>query len=47
LMRELENIALAKGVSKNFLIATEEGKFLYESLGWEVYSLYTSIVMVE
>ena len=47
LMKELENIALAKGVSKNFLIATEEGKFLYESLGWEVYSLYTSIVMVE
>jgi GNAT superfamily N-acetyltransferase len=45
LMKELENIALSKGISKNFLVATEEGKSLYESLGWQVYSLYTSIVI--
>jgi GNAT superfamily N-acetyltransferase len=45
LMKELEKIALSKGISKNFLVATEEGKSLYESLGWKVYSLYTSIVI--
>lgn len=45
LMKELEKIALSKGVSKNFLVATEEGKSLYESLGWKLYSLYTSIVI--
>lgn len=45
LMKQLEQIALSKGVSQNFLVATEEGKSLYESLGWELYSLYTSIVI--
>lgn len=45
LMKELEKIALSKGISKNFLVATEEGKSLYESLGWKLYSLYTSIVI--
>jgi hypothetical protein len=45
LMKELEKIALSKGISKNFLVATEEGKSLYESLGWELYSAYTSIVI--
>jgi GNAT superfamily N-acetyltransferase len=45
LMKELEKIALSKGFSKNFLVATEEGKSLYESLGWKLYSLYTSIVI--
>jgi len=45
LMKELENIALANGIFKNFLVATEEGKLLYENLGWELYSLYTSIVI--
>ncbi|KUJ62471.1 GNAT family acetyltransferase [Flavobacteriaceae bacterium CRH] len=45
LMKELEKIALSKGISKNFLVATEEGKSLYESLGWKIYSLYTSIVV--
>lgn len=46
LMKELEKIALSKGVFKNFLVATEEGKFLYESLGWKLYCLYTSIVII-
>ncbi|WP_300664501.1 GNAT family N-acetyltransferase [Fluviicola sp.] len=45
LMKELEKIALSKGVTRNFLVATEEGKALYESFGWELYSLYTSIVI--
>lgn len=45
LMKELEKLALSRGVSNNLLVATEEGKLLYESLGWEVYSLYTSIVI--
>lgn len=45
LIKELEKIALSKGVFKNFLVATEEGKLLYQSLGWEVYSLYTSVVI--
>lgn len=47
LMTELEKIALSKDISKNLLVATEEGKLLYESLGWEVYSLYTSIVIAD
>lgn len=45
LMKELEELALSKGISRNFLVATEEGKHLYEVLGWKVYSLYTSIVI--
>ncbi len=45
LMKELERIALSKSVSRNFLVATEEGRVLYESFGWELYSLYTSIVI--
>ncbi|WP_261512441.1 GNAT family N-acetyltransferase [Chryseobacterium paludis] len=45
LMKELEKIALSKGAYNNFLVATVEGKSLYESLGWELYSLYTSIVI--
>lgn len=47
LMKELENIALSKGVFKNFLVATQEGKSLYESLGWELYCFYTSIVITK
>lgn len=45
LMKELEKIALSEGFSMNFLVATEEGKKLYESLGWKLYSVYTSIVI--
>ncbi|WP_428229346.1 GNAT family N-acetyltransferase [Flavobacterium sp.] len=44
-MKELEKIALANSVYHNFLVATEEGKLFYESLGWELYSLYTSVVI--
>lgn len=45
IIRELEKIALSKNITKNFLVATEDGRQLYQSLGWEVYSLYTSIVI--
>lgn len=47
LMIELQKIALSEGFSMNFLVATEEGKKLYESLGWKLYSVYTSIVIEE
>ena len=45
LMGELESIALSKKIDTNFLVATSEGKLLYENLGWELYSYYTSIVI--
>ena len=45
LMKELEKIALAKGATDHFLVATEEGKLLYQSIGWELSRLYTSFVI--
>ncbi|MDQ0064517.1 GNAT family N-acetyltransferase [Chryseobacterium lathyri] len=45
LMQELEKIALSNGIHNNFLVATEQGKSLYETMGWELYSSYTSIVI--
>lgn len=45
LLKELEKIALSKGFSNNILVATEEGKYLYETLGWEIYCLHTSVVI--
>jgi len=45
LMRELEKIALSNGIHNNFLVATEQGKSLYKTIGWELYSPYTSIVI--
>ncbi|UHO39982.1 GNAT family N-acetyltransferase [Chryseobacterium capnotolerans] len=45
LLKELEKIALSKGFSNNLLVATEEGKLLYENLGWKVYALHSSIVI--
>jgi GNAT superfamily N-acetyltransferase len=47
LMKELEKIALANNIHHNFLVATEEGKSLYQSMGWEVYCLYTSVVITD
>ncbi|MDB5251589.1 MAG: family acetyltransferase [Flaviaesturariibacter sp.] len=38
--------ALAKGITKNCLVATEEGRYLYASLGWELCSFYSSAVIV-
>ncbi|AZA83914.1 N-acetyltransferase [Chryseobacterium lactis] len=45
LLKELEKIALSKGFSNNLLVATEEGRLLYETLGWKVYCLHSSIVI--
>jgi len=45
LMKELEKIALSKGIVNHFLVATEAGKPLYQSLGWKIESCYTSIVI--
>lgn len=44
-MLELEAIASAQGGTKGVLVATAEGKRLYETLGWEVYSAYTTAVI--
>ncbi|OPC00104.1 GNAT family acetyltransferase [Elizabethkingia meningoseptica] len=44
-LNKLQDIADAQGIRQHILVATQEGKILYESLGWEVYSLYTSIVI--
>ncbi len=46
-IKELHRLAASKGISENFLVATEQGKFLYESLGWEICSFYTSVVIEE
>jgi hypothetical protein len=45
LIHELEKIAVSNGIHNNFLVATEQGKSLYETMGWELYSFYTSIVI--
>ncbi|WP_162817977.1 GNAT family N-acetyltransferase [Niabella yanshanensis] len=45
LMRELENLALTQGVSKNLLVATAEGRLLYERMGWSLYCPYSSVVI--
>ncbi|MDR3022922.1 GNAT family N-acetyltransferase [Chryseobacterium sp.] len=45
LLKELEKIALSKGFSNNLLVATEEGRRLYETLGWKMYCLHSSIVI--
>lgn len=47
LMKELESIASSKGVFKSLLVATEEGRSLYEALGWELCCLYTSTVLMD
>jgi len=44
-MLELEAIASAGGGTKGVLVATADGKNLYEKLGWEVYSDYTTAVI--
>lgn len=45
LMKQLEKIARTKGATTHFLVATEEGRLLYQSLGWDLYCLYTSFVI--
>lgn len=45
MMKSLESIALSKGITAGLLVATSQGKPLYESLGWEMYSVYTSVLI--
>ena len=45
IMHTLERIALDEGINKGILVATEQGKLLYEKLGWELYSFYTTAVI--
>lgn len=44
-MQTLERIALLHDRHAAILVATTHGRSFYESLGWELYSLYTSIVI--
>ncbi|MDR3481906.1 MAG: GNAT family N-acetyltransferase [Burkholderiaceae bacterium] len=44
-MKQLEKIAQAQGATRGLLVATPEGRALYETLGWELYSLYTTAVI--
>jgi GNAT superfamily N-acetyltransferase len=45
ILTALESIGAARGYTKGVLVATEAGKALYESLGWQLYSLYTTAVI--
>jgi hypothetical protein len=42
IMKTLETVAVARGINKGLLVATKEGRALYETLGWELHSLYTT-----
>ena len=44
-MRTLEGLASAQGVRGGLLVATEDGRALYERLGWRLLSPYTSVVI--
>lgn len=37
--------AVSRGIKKGILVATPAGKALYETLGWKMYSLYTTAVI--
>lgn len=45
IMKSLESVALSQGITAGLLVATAQGKHLYESLGWEMYSVYTSVLI--
>lgn len=44
-LKTLESIAISRGKTNGLLVATEAGKAVYQTLGWTVYSLYTSVVI--
>lgn len=44
-MTVLETIGRRKGAGRGVLVATPEGRPLYESLGWELHSPYTTAVI--
>jgi len=45
LMKALEQAGNAQGRRSGILVATQEGRALYESLGWKLHSLYTTAVI--
>ncbi len=45
LMKALESLGAAHGNRKGILVATTAGRALYETLGWQLYSQYTSVVI--
>ncbi|WEK17938.1 MAG: GNAT family N-acetyltransferase [Candidatus Pedobacter colombiensis] len=44
-MKTLEALAIDHGIKKGILVATTEGKSLYEKLGWKIYTPYTTAVI--
>lgn len=44
-MRVLETTARARGASRSVLVATAEGRMLYEALGWHLHARYTTAVI--
>jgi hypothetical protein len=45
IMLALELKMHERKITKSILVATSEGKVLYETLGWELYSVYTTAVI--
>ncbi len=44
-MKALETIGRERGALRGALVATPEGRALYESMGWELHSPYTTAVI--
>ncbi|WEK20906.1 MAG: GNAT family N-acetyltransferase [Candidatus Pedobacter colombiensis] len=44
-MKTLEALAINRGARKGILVATAEGRALYEKLGWSMYTPYTTAVI--
>jgi hypothetical protein len=44
-MKALEAIARKAGATQGVLVATSDGRALYEALGWQLHSLYTTAVI--
>jgi GNAT superfamily N-acetyltransferase len=45
-MQALKAIGEARGKTDGILVATQEGKALYQTLGWQVHALYTTAVIL-
>ncbi|ATU92143.1 GNAT family N-acetyltransferase [Phyllobacterium zundukense] len=45
LMKQLETLSHEKGIRRAALVATPDGRALYETLGWQLHSLYTTAVI--
>lgn len=45
IMKRLETLSHDKGIERAALVATPDGRALYEPLGWRLHSLYTTAVI--